>query len=57
MAYCCSSGFGKFRCFYVSCACFFCVVFVSVLFALLLVFVVGYSCFVFCFFLEGLRVR
>ena len=39
VAHCCSSGFGRFRCFCVSCVCFclFCLAFVSVLFALFLV--------------------
>ena len=38
VAHCYSSGFGRFRCFGVSCVCFpFCVAFVSVLFALFLV--------------------
>ena len=37
VAYCCSSGFGRSRCFCVSCVFLLCVAFVSVLFALLLV--------------------
>ena len=72
VAYSCLFGFGRFRCFCVSCFCFsFCVGFDSVLFALFL-FVVGlflvlflflFCCFVLCFlfvflfFGEGLRVR
>ena len=57
VAHCCSSGFGRFRCFCVSCVCFlFCLAFVSVLFALFLVlwldvvvlFFFGLFCF-FCF--------
>ena len=56
VAHCCSSGFGRFRCFCVSCVCFsFCVVFVSVLFALFLVLwldvvVLFFYFFLFCFF-------
>ena len=71
VAYCCSSGFGRFRCFCVSCVCFsflccFCFCFVCFVIG----FVVGCCCFVFfCVFLlffvvfvgfvffEGLRVR
>ena len=73
VAHCCSSGFGRFRCFCVSCVCFsflccFCLCFVC----FVLGFVVGCCCFVFLvffvffcccfgffvlFFLEGLRVR
>ena len=66
VAYYCSSGFGRFRCFCVSCVCFsmlccFCFCFVC--------FVIGFA-FLFCFFsffvlfcffvlflLEGLRVK
>ena len=55
VAHCCSSGFGRFRCFCVSCVCFsflscFCLCFVC----FVLGFVVGSCCF--SFFLEGLRV-
>ena len=53
VAHCCSSGFGRFRCFCVSCVCFsflccFCFCFVC----FVLGFVVGCCCFVFfgCFF-------
>ena len=62
VAHCCSSGFGRFRCFCVSCVCFclFCLAFVSVLFALFLVLWLDvlvlfflFVCFfwLFCFFL------
>ena len=69
VAHCCSSGFGRFRCFCVSCVCFlFCVAFVSVLFVLFLVlwldvvffFLVFGGCLFsfFCFvFLEGFKVK
>ena len=63
VAHCCSSGFGRFRCFCVSCVCFclFCLAFVSVLFDLFLVLwldvvVLFFLCFyfllffLFCFF-------
>ena len=66
VAHCCSSGFGRFRCFCVSCVCFsFLCCFCSVFFALLLVLwldvvVLFFWWFFFCcflFFFEGLRVR
>ena len=55
VAYYCSSGFGRFRCFCVSCVCFsllccFCFCFVC--------FVIGFVVVLFFFFFsEGLRVR
>ena len=48
VAYCCSSGFGRFRCFCVSCVCFsflFCFCYCFVCFVI--GFVVGCCCFVF----------
>ena len=61
VAHCCSSGFGRFRCFCVSCVCFSflcCLCFCFVCFVLGFVF--GCCCFVFFvvfLLLEGLRVR
>ena len=51
VAHCCSAGFGRFRCFCVSCVCFsflscFCFCFVC----FVLGFVVGCCCFFVCFF-------
>ena len=58
VAHCCSSGFERFRCFCVSCVCYsflccFCFCFVCFVLGC----VVGCCCFIFLFFLEGLRVR
>ena len=73
VVYYCSSGFGRFRCFCVSCVCSsllccFCFCFVCFVIGFVVVlffcfvfffsFFLFFVCFVFCFvFLEGLRVR
>ena len=66
VAHCCSSGFGRFRCFCVSCVCFFFFVLLLFLFCLRCSWFCGWMLFFmfcvfllfFCFvFLEGLRVR